>query len=533
MTSQDTSVTFESLNLCAPLLKALETEGYTQPTPIQRQAIPHVLEGRDLLGCAQTGTGKTAAFALPILHLLSKNAPKSAGGRKKLRCLVLTPTRELAAQIEESFERYGAELPLKTAVIFGGVGQGAQVSALRKGVEILVATPGRLLDLIDQGHVVLSELEIFVLDEADRMLDMGFIHDVRRVLKVLPKQRQSLFFSATMPPDIQKLANDILSNPKKVEVAPVSSTAEKIEQSVYFVDSKEGKRFLLQHVLQDESIKRALVFTRTKHGADRVAKFLNAVGVTAEAIHGNKSQNNRVRALDNFKSGETRILVATDIAARGIDIDGVSHVINYELPNVPETYVHRIGRTARAGAEGKSFSFCDQEEREYLRDIEKLIRLKIRVETENPYASGVYVPSKPEKTGEDRGPRPQRGGGVRSQGRGPSRDGGRHNSRRDESRPEREPRPQSAGREENRRPAHKNERPQGQQGQRPQHAKPAHSRGPKSTEGGSAGSKGRRRGGRGRGKGRGRDGQGSSEGRGEQSSAGAEKKPWWKRIVGG
>ncbi|MEO5666482.1 MAG: DEAD/DEAH box helicase, partial [Bdellovibrionota bacterium] len=286
---------FESLDLIEPLLKALHAEGYTEPTPIQRQAIPHVLQERDLLGCAQTGTGKTAAFALPILQLLAKDV--QPGAKRKIRTLVLTPTRELAAQIDESFQRYGANLGLSTTVVFGGVGQGSQVSALRKGVDILVATPGRLLDLIDQGYVSLSDLKFFVLDEADRMLDMGFIHDVKKLLKIIPKKRQSLFFSATMPPDIQRLANDILSNPVKVEVTPVATTAEKIDQSVYMVDSKEGKRFLLQHLLKGEDVKMALVFTRTKHGADKVTRFLNSVGVTAEAIHGNKSQNNRVRAL--------------------------------------------------------------------------------------------------------------------------------------------------------------------------------------------------------------------------------------------
>jgi ATP-dependent RNA helicase RhlE len=559
MNSTDTSPRFESLALIEPLLKALHQEGYTQPTPIQRQAIPHVLEGRDLLGCAQTGTGKTAAFALPILQRLS--ADSQATARRKIRCLVLTPTRELAAQIEESFERYGANLGLTTTVIFGGVGQGAQVSALRKGVDILVATPGRLLDLIDQGHVSFSDLKIFVLDEADRMLDMGFIHDVKRVLKLIPKQRQSLFFSATMPPDIQRLANEILSNPVKVEVTPVATTAEKIDQSVYMVDSKEGKRFLLQHLMQDAAVKMALVFTRTKHGADRVTRYLNAAGITAEAIHGNKSQNNRVRALDNFKRGDTRVLVATDIAARGIDIDGVTHVINYELPNIPETYVHRIGRTARAGAEGKSFSFCDQEEREYLRDIERLIRQKIRVETNNPYASGVYVPTKPEK--EEARP-PRQGGGGGGRGRPQSRPQGRGAPRSDrgESRPSGErsaaPRPSAfagnARSTENRRPERSSAEARPQQARsgqsrpapagrtsRPEGSRSASGNASSNTSRGSgqqaspsssSGGKSRgRRGGRGRGGGGGSRSEGST--RSDSSAASTpEKKSWWKRLTG-
>lgn len=370
-------VRFDDLQLSQPLLHALKEEGYEYPTPIQEQAIPHLLAQKDLLGVAQTGTGKTAAFALPMLQLLASRSPQSKAPRS-VRALVLTPTRELAAQIGESFDRYGKQLNISNAVIFGGVGQNPQAAAIRRGVDILVATPGRLLDLIQQRLLDLSQIEIFVLDEADRMLDMGFIHDVRKTIKLLPQKRHSLFFSATMPPDIQRLAQDILKNPVKVEVTPIATTAEKIQQSVYFVE-KSRKRELLEKLMEDSSISRALVFTRTKHGADKVARFLSQGGVPAEAIHGNKSQNNRVRALNHFKSGDIRILVATDIAARGIDIDGVTHVINYELPNVPESYVHRIGRTARAGAEGIAISFCDSEERSYLKDIERLIRMKIDV----------------------------------------------------------------------------------------------------------------------------------------------------------
>lgn len=374
---------FNELNLIEPILSALQTEGYTQPTPIQEESIPNILNGKDLLGCAQTGTGKTAAFAIPMLQLLHKPHANVKGPRA-IKALILTPTRELAIQIDESFKAYGRNLSLKYQVIFGGVGQKAQTDALHRGVDILVATPGRLLDLMGQGFVSLRDLEIFVLDEADRMLDMGFIHDVKKVIAKLPAKRQTLFFSATMPPEIQKLANTILNSPVKVEVTPVSSTAEKIEQSMYFV-TKNDKRALLSHILQDKEIKTALVFTRTKHGADRVVKDLLKEGIKAEAIHGNKSQNARQRALTNFKDRTTRILVATDIAARGIDVDELTHVINYELPNIPETYVHRIGRTGRAGLTGTAFSFCDAEEKEYLKDIEKLIGLTIPVAEDNPF----------------------------------------------------------------------------------------------------------------------------------------------------
>lgn len=371
------------MNLIEPLLKALKSEGYTTPTPIQEQSIPIVLNGQDLLACAQTGTGKTAAFALPILQLLQGTKTNQRGPRP-IRALILTPTRELAIQIDESFAAYGKHVGLSHLVIFGGVSQHAQTNALRYGIDILIATPGRLLDLIDQRFINLSSIEMFVLDEADRMLDMGFIHDVKKVITRIPAKRQTLFFSATMPAEIASLAGSILTNPARVEVTPVSSTAEKIEQGVFFVE-KNDKRMLLLHLLKDESIRTALVFTRTKHGADKVVKDLNRANIEAEAIHGNKSQTARQRALNLFKSGQIRVLVATDIAARGIDVDDLGHVINYELPNVPETYVHRIGRTGRAGASGIAYSFCDGEEREYLRDINKLIIKAIPVIEEHPY----------------------------------------------------------------------------------------------------------------------------------------------------
>lgn len=353
------------------------------PTPIQQQAIPVVLEGKDLLGCAQTGTGKTAAFSLPILQLLHEQQ-ENRQLPKGISTLILTPTRELAIQISESIGVYGRHLRLRQLVIFGGVSQHPQTEALRRGTDILIATPGRLLDLIQQGFISLSQISIFVLDEADRMLDMGFIHDVRKVITRLPQKRQTLFFSATMPTEIAGLANSILVNPVKVEVTPVSSTAQTISQSLYYVE-KADKKNLLIHILKDNSIERVLVFARTKHGSDKIVKDLVRQGITAEAIHGNKSQNARQRALTNFKAATTRVLVATDIAARGIDIDELTHVINYELPNVPETYVHRIGRTGRAGANGIAFSFCDQEEKEYLRDIQKLIGKTIPVESNHPF----------------------------------------------------------------------------------------------------------------------------------------------------
>jgi ATP-dependent RNA helicase RhlE len=373
---------FRSLNIIEPILKAVEEEGYTTPTPIQEQSIPIIMEGIDLLGCAQTGTGKTAAFAIPILQLLSAN--KIYNRKRKVRSLIVTPTRELAIQIEESFKAYGRHTGLTCTVLFGGVNQNPQTSALRNGVDIVIATPGRLLDLMNQGFITLHDVEIFVLDEADRMLDMGFIHDIKKLLAVLPKNRQSLFFSATMPPEIVKLANTILQNPAKVSVTPVSSTVDIIEQYVYFVD-KGNKNALLVEVLKDPSIKTALVFTRTKYGADKVVKMLVQHNIKAEAIHGNKAQNARQRALANFKAQTTRVLVATDIAARGIDIDDLEYVINYEISNIAETYVHRIGRTGRAGANGTALSFCDAEEKAYLRDVEKLISKKISIIDNHPF----------------------------------------------------------------------------------------------------------------------------------------------------
>ena len=375
-------MTFKELSLIEPLLRAIEEEGYSVPTPIQAEAIPILLKGTDLLGCAQTGTGKTAAFALPILQFLTEN--KSFDKKKKIKSLIVTPTRELAIQIEESFNAYGRYTSLNCTVIFGGVGQQPQVDTLRRGVDILVATPGRLLDLIGQGFISLKDVEFFVLDEADRMLDMGFIHDVKKLLLLLPKQRQSLFFSATMPPEIVKLANTILTNPQKVEVTPVSSTADTIKQAIFFVD-RGNKNALLLDVLENKDIETVLVFTRTKHGADKIVKVLEKYGVKAEAIHGNKAQNARQRALSNFKEKTTRVLVATDIAARGIDIDELAYVINYDIPNIAETYVHRIGRTGRAGANGTAYSFCDAEEKAYLKDIEKLISKKIPVIDSHPF----------------------------------------------------------------------------------------------------------------------------------------------------
>jgi ATP-dependent RNA helicase RhlE len=376
-------MSFENLNLIEPILRALKTEGYTTPTPIQEQSIPIILQHKDLLGCAQTGTGKTAAFAIPILqHLYNDRLQHKE--QKTIKALILTPTRELAIQIDESFAAYGRHTGLKHLVIFGGVSQNPQTEALRRGIDILVATPGRLLDLMQQKYVHLDHIKILVLDEADRMLDMGFVNDVKKVIAKIPAKRQTLFFSATMPNEIQQLANTILTKPEKVEVTPVSSTADTIQQELFYVE-KQDKRSLLAHILKDNNIKTALVFTRTKHGADKVVKDLIRIGVTAEAIHGNKSQNARQRALTNFKNRTTRVLIATDIAARGIDIDELTHVINYELPNIPETYVHRIGRTGRAGASGIALSFCDAEELEFLKDIHKLIAKQIPVNEAHPY----------------------------------------------------------------------------------------------------------------------------------------------------
>ncbi|HWB00132.1 MAG TPA: DEAD/DEAH box helicase [Pirellulales bacterium] len=397
--------TFENLLLSSPLLRAVAAEGYLSPTPIQAEAIPHVLTGCDLLGCAQTGTGKTAAFALPILQRLVDNPRPTQKHSRKVRVLVLSPTRELATQIGASFQTYGRHTGLRQVVIFGGVSQQPQVKSLRAGVEIIVATPGRLLDLLNQGHVDLSTVETFVLDEADQMLDMGFIHDIRKVVARLPRQRQTLFFSATMPAEIRQLADALLHRPVKVQVAAESSTVESIAQSVYFVDQR-NKPTLLQHLLRTDAVGRALVFTRTKHGADKVARHLAKAGIRAEAIHGNKSQAARQRALEKFRSNSPPVLVATDVAARGLDIDRVSHVINFDLPNVPETYVHRIGRTGRAGASGIAISFCGGPERGDLKLVERLIRKSIPVRTDHPpYAANLPPAVAPKGRCRSAGPR--------------------------------------------------------------------------------------------------------------------------------
>ncbi len=392
---------FTNLNLIDPIAKALQEEGYEKPTPIQQQAIPNILEGKDLLGTAQTGTGKTAAFAIPILQNLAQKNIRN----NQIKVLVLTPTRELAIQIEESFNAYGRYLKLKNFVIFGGVKQHSQEQQLKRGVDILVATPGRLLDFISQGIISLKNLEIFVLDEADRMLDMGFVHDVKRIVKLLPQKRQTLFFSATFPDEIKNLANSMLTNPVKVSVAPVSSTADTIQQKVYFVE-KDNKLDLLTHILQNDISDSVLVFSRTKHGADKIARKLQKHKISAEAIHGNKSQNARQNALNNFKSGKTRILVATDIAARGIDIDELKYVVNFELSDVSETYVHRIGRTGRAGAEGKSISFVDGLDLLNLKDTEKLIGKKIPVEKDHPFHTDDLVVQKRDSNNKSFTPKP-------------------------------------------------------------------------------------------------------------------------------
>jgi ATP-dependent RNA helicase RhlE len=403
---------FSDLSLAPEFLKALAKKGYTEPTPIQKKAIPHAMDGMDVVAVAQTGTGKTAAFALPTLQWLFDNPGPHGGGRwHHIRCLVLSPTRELASQIGEAFEAYAKGTDLTCQVIFGGVNQNPQVRALKKGQDILVATPGRLLDLMGQGHVDLRDIEVFVLDEADRMLDMGFIHDVRRIMEDLPEDKQTLLFSATMPDDITKLARRFLVDPVRVEVTPPATTVEKIDQFLFHVD-KNNKRKLLAHLLEDPAIEKVLVFSRTKHGANRIARELENVGIGAAAIHGNKSQGARERALAGFKDGKIRVLVATDIAARGIDIRGVSHVIQVDLPEVPDQYVHRIGRTARAGAAGIAFAFCSPDERDYLKQIEKTIRQEIEVLTEHPYPSTGVPSEKPEKRqGQRRGNSPSKRNG--------------------------------------------------------------------------------------------------------------------------
>ena len=449
---------FDQLDLIEPIRKALQTEGYTTPTPIQAQAIPYLLEGRDLLGCAQTGTGKTAAFAIPLIQRMvnsgiTESVPTNPrGSRRPIRALVLTPTRELAIQIEESFRAYGRHTNLKYTVVFGGVGQKPQTDALRSGVDILIATPGRLLDLMSQGYVHLKDLQYFVLDEADRMLDMGFIHDVRKVIAVIPPKRQTLFFSATMPPEIQKLSSSILTNPVKVEVTPEQTTAETVQQQIYFVD-KAKKADLLVHLMKQMDIQQVLVFTRTKHGADKLAKILVKSGISADAIHGNKAQNYRQRALSNFKDKKVRALVATDIAARGIDIDLLGFVVNHDIPNIPESYVHRIGRTGRAGASGLAISLCDDEELEYLRDIQKLIKRTVPVVEEHPFpmqggtpvvdagrrqqGQGQRQPA-PRAQQQRQGQQQQRGNDRRSEPREP-RSENRGSSERSQGRPQRQP----------------------------------------------------------------------------------------------
>ena len=374
---------FNELEIIEPILKALKEKNYSAPTPIQEKAIPLVIEGKDVLGVAQTGTGKTAAFSIPIIqHIYGRI--KNEKGHTKLRALIVTPTRELAIQIDDNIKEYSKHTKIYHTVIFGGVKQGKQVSELRRGVDILVATPGRLLDLMQQGFISLKDIEMFVLDEADRMLDMGFINDIRKLLKALPRDRQSLFFSATMPPNIVALSQDILMNPRRVEVTPASSTADTIQQAIYFTN-KDTKKDLLVHILKDETIKQVLVFTKTKHGADKVVKHLKNKFIKSAAIHGDKAQNQRQKALTAFKSGEIRVLVATDIASRGIDINKLQHMINYDIPNEPETYVHRIGRTGRAGEEGMAISISEPEDNTFVRDIEKLIKQKIDIIEDHPY----------------------------------------------------------------------------------------------------------------------------------------------------
>jgi len=421
-------MTFKELKIVEPILRALSAEGYNHPTPIQEQSIPILLRGKDLLGCAQTGTGKTAAFAIPILQHLYLKKNKNTG-RRKIKALIVTPTRELALQIAESFSTYGKYTGIRNTVVFGGVKQLAQTQALRQGVDVLIATPGRLLDLIDQGFISLKDVEYSVLDEADHMLDMGFIHDIKKIIAKLPVKRQSLFFSATMPPDIVALSHKILGNPEKVTVAPEQTTAEKVDQSLYFV-GKKSKTKLLIHLLEWEDVGSVLVFSRTKHGSDRIVRLLGKAGLKAAAIHGNKSQNQRQRALSDFKKGKIKILIATDIAARGIDIDELSYVFNYDLPSVAETYVHRIGRTGRAGMSGKAISFCDAEETTYLRDIQKLIGQTIRVIEDHPYVEeglDVNTKKRPAKSQQQKKPwskKPNSGSGKNY----------RRNYRKDETR---------------------------------------------------------------------------------------------------
>jgi ATP-dependent RNA helicase RhlE len=420
-------MTFKDLGIIDPILKALRNEGYTHPTPIQEKSIPILLRGKDLLACAQTGTGKTCSFAVPILQHLHHQRSEQPNGPRKIKALVVSPTRELAIQIGQSFKAYGRYTDVRGTIIFGGVKQGRQVEALKRGVDVLVATPGRLLDLMGQGYISLEDIEYFVLDEADRMLDMGFIHDIRKLIAKLPRQRQSLFFSATMPPNIIDLSRQILGNPEKVMVQPEQTTAERVDQAVYFVD-KKNKPQLLVHLLEKEVVESALVFSRTKHGANKIVKLLDRAGIQALAIHGNKSQTARQKALNSFKSGDTNVLVATDIAARGIDVSELSHVINYDLPNIPETYVHRIGRTGRAGASGVALSFCDQEERAYLKDIQKTIDQQIPVMT-HPFS----VEEQSDNVEQPKSQNTDRQSPRSPNNRRPSRSKGRRYSSRDRS----------------------------------------------------------------------------------------------------
>jgi ATP-dependent RNA helicase RhlE len=477
---------FQSLNIIEPILRSLHEEGYRTPTPIQLQAIPIVLQGSDLLGVAQTGTGKTAAFAVPILQILAERqtAPGDKGHpkRRNIRCLILTPTRELAVQIDQSIKAYGRHVNLSSVVIFGGVKQGMQTTALRRGVDIVVATPGRLLDLMDQGFVHLQHVEIFVLDEADRMLDMGFVRDVQDILTTIPKKRQSLFFSATMPPAIVKLSHDILDHPIKIEVSPARATVDLIEQSVYYVE-KARKPALLLQLLSNEDIKTALVFTRTKHGADSVVRTLERNRISADAIHGNKSQNARQRALDNFKAQKIRVLVATDIAARGIDVDNLEYVINYEIPNVPETYVHRIGRTGRAGASGTAISLCGPDEKSYLREIERLIKKRIPAALDHAVAKLDRMPveqearREPNERREQNKPRPQNARSEKWRSEHPRGEHPRSQPGGQQDRPRKEDRdPREQGEHARPRQQHPNpKRPQ----QQDQHSQPAAAHSPK------------------------------------------------------
>ncbi len=416
-------MTFQDLGIIDPIIKALRAQGYVQPTPIQQQAIPKLLKGKDLLGCAQTGTGKTAAFSIPILQQMYEDE-RWDRRKRDIKCLIVAPTRELAIQIDESISAYGQFTGLRNTVIFGGVKQSAQTRALSRGIDILTATPGRLLDLIGQGYITLEHVQYAVLDEADHMLDMGFIHDIKKIVKQLPKNRQSLFFSATMSPEILKLSKGILGQPERITIKPEQATAERVEQNVYFV-TKKDKRKLLLHLLKENEVDSALVFSRTKHGANRIAKQLDKAGINAAAIHGNKSQGARQKALQKFKDGNLNVLVATDIAARGIDVDELSYVVNFDLPNVPETYVHRIGRTGRADASGIALSFCDTEERAYLKDIQKLIGQSIPVVDEHPF------PDDGTRTEPANGNGQHRGGGQRS---GRSSGGGNRNKRRNNNR---------------------------------------------------------------------------------------------------